>query len=305
MAYFLQLLLNALFISVLYGLLAVSYVLIHALTQRINFAFGALAIVAGYTTISTAIVVMLLMPGQTTLAIAAGVVVGVAHTGLIGSIIDRTLARPLLRAGSLAVLVATLGLAIFLEEAVRLAYGARELWLPPIYDVPLTIGGTSAFPIQITVVHLIVAAASVLVAAGLVLFISRHPFGRLWRAAAQDLGMAELCGVDAGRVLSITLVMACALAGFAGAMIAVSYGVASFYGGFVIGLKTLFVAVVGGLGSVGGALAGGFILGIFETLWSGYAPLGYRDAAALSLLALLMIAFPQGIGSGSVRHPPV
>jgi branched-chain amino acid transport system permease protein len=305
MAYFLQLLLNALFISVLYGLLAVSYVLIHGLTQRINFAFGALAIVAGYTTISTVIVVMLLAPGEPMLAIGAGVLVGVAHTGLIGWVIDRTLARPLIRAGSLAVLVATLGLAIGLEEAVRLAYGARELWLPPIYDVPVPLGGTSAFPVQITIVHLVVAAASVLVAAALVVFIARHPFGRLWRAVAEDLKMAELCGVDVSRVLTITLVMACALAGFAGAMIAVAYGVASFYGGFVIGLKTLFVAVVGGLGSVGGALAGGFILGVFETLWSGYAPLGYRDVAALSLLTLLMIAFPRGIGSGSAPHPPV
>jgi branched-chain amino acid transport system permease protein len=304
MAYFLQLLLNALFISVLYGLLAVSYVLIHGLTRRINFAFGALAIVAGYTTISTAIVVMLLVPGELMLAIAAAVVLGVAHTGLIGCIIDRTLARPLLRAGSLAVLVATLGLAISLEEAVRLAYGARELWLPPIYDVPIPLGGTQAFPVQITLVHLIVAGLSVLVAVALVVFIDRHPFGRLWRAAAEDLGMAELCGVDVSRVLSITLIMACALAGFAGAMIAVAYGVASFYGGFVIGLKTLFVAVVGGLGSVGGALAGGFILGVFETLWSGYAPLGYRDVAALSLLTLLMIAFPHGIGSGSGGQSP-
>ncbi|HXF54618.1 MAG TPA: branched-chain amino acid ABC transporter permease [Hyphomicrobiaceae bacterium] len=305
MGYFLQLLINATFISVLYGLLAVSYVLIHGLTRRINLAFGALAIVAGYTTISTAIVVMLLMPGEPMVAVAAGALVGVVHTGLIGGIIDRTVARPLLRAGSLAVLVATLGLAIALEEAVRLAYGSRELWLPPLRHAPLEVGGTAAFPVQVSVLHIIVAALSALVAAGLLAFISRHPFGRLWRAAAEDVTMAELCGVDVGRVLTITLVLACALAGFAGAMIAVAYGVASFYGGFVIGLKTLFVAVVGGLGSVGGALAGGFILGIFETLWSGYAPLGYRDVAALSLLALLLIAFPQGLGSPSSRQPPV
>jgi len=305
MAYFLQLLLNAVFISVLYGLLAVSYVLIHGLTRRINFAFGALAIVAGYTTISTAIVVMLLMPGEPVVAIAAGVLVGVVHTGLIGGIIDRTVARPLLSAGSLAVLVATLGLAIALEEAVRLAYASRELWLPPIRHAPLALGGGTVFPVQVSVLNLVVATLSALVAAGLVAFIGCHPFGRLWRAAAEDLTMAELCGVDVGRVLSITLVMACVLAGFAGAMIAVAYGVASFYGGFVIGLKTLFVAVVGGLGSVGGALAGGFILGIFETLWSGYAPLGYRDAAALSMLALLMIAFPEGLCSFGTRQPPV
>jgi branched-chain amino acid transport system permease protein len=137
------------------------------------------------------------------------------------------------------------------------------------------------------------------------LFIARHPFGRIWRACSEDLKMAELSGVNVGRTVMITFALASACAGTAGALLAVSYGVASFSGGFVIGLKTLFVAVVGGLNSVPGVFAGGVLLAVFETFWSATIGPDLRDAAAFLALTALMIARPQGLFGGAGRTEPV
>lgn len=295
MAYLLQLLLNGLQVSVLYGLLAVSYVLIHAITRRINFAFGSLAILGGYGAINISTWLALFVPGELVFGLVAACVLAVAHTALFGLAIDRMVSRPLLRASSLAVLVATLGVALTIEEILRLANDSRERWLLPLGGTPITLGSAGGFSIEVTPVRIIVAVLGAVIALAIVAFIKWHPFGRIWRATSQDLVMAEFCGVDVGRAVTITMVLASAIAGSAGAMLAVTYGVASYYGGFVIGLKTLFIAVVGGLGSIEGALIGGLILGLFETLWSGYGPLAYRDAAAFAVLTLLLILFPNGI----------
>ncbi len=298
LSYFSQQLLNATHVSAFYGLLAVSYVLIHAITQRINFAFGALSIWASYTAVNATLWFLLELPGETLVPLLAGGAIAILHTVVAGYLIERSTVRPLLGAPSLAMLVTTLGVAIAVEEVMRIANGSRERWLPPIDAGILVLGGVPAFPVQITGLQIAVIGVAVLLAMGLIWFISSHPFGRVWRACAEDLRMAELCGVDAGRTLGLTFALASAYAAAAGALIALDYGVASYSGGFVIGLKTLFVAVVGGLNSVPGVFAGGIILGLFETLWSGYVGPEYRDAAAFVALSGLMIAFPHGLFGG-------
>lgn len=303
--YLAQQLLNALQISAFYGLLAVSYVLIHAISGRINFAFGALAIWASYTAINTTLWLMLELPGATLVPILVAGAVAVAHTTITGFAIERAAIRPLLRERSLAMLVATLGLAIAMEEAMRLANDSRERWLMPVGARAIALGGPAEFPVQVTVIQVVVVVISISLALALIAFIERHAFGRLWRACAEDLRMAELCGVDIGRTLSVTFLIATAYAAFAGILHALSYGVASYYGGFVIGLKTLFVAVVGGLNSVPGVMAGGIVLGVFETLWSGYVGAEYRDAAAFLCLSALMVLFPRGLFAGDGRVEPV
>lgn len=299
--YFFQQLVNATQVSAIYSLLAVSYVLMHAITQRINFAFGALAVWAGYTIINTTLALRLALPGWVLLPLIAGGCIALAHTVLTGATIVRCVIRPLLPQRSLATLVATLGLAIALEETMRLANDSRERWLPPVSAAAVRIGGSADFDIQITSVQVVVVLIAALFATGLAAVMARHPFGRAWRACAQDLGMAELCGVDAGRTLAITFLIASLAAATAGILLATSYGVATYHGGLVIGLKTLFVAVVGGFGSLAGALIGGLILGLFETLWSGYLGPDYRDAAAFLALSGLMILFPNGLLAPSDR----
>ena len=304
-AYALQQLLNATQVASFYGLLAVSYVLMHAITRRINFAFGALSIWASYTIVNISMWLMLIWPGHVLLPLLIGSGAALAHTVLTGLIIERTVVRPLVREPSLAMLAATLGLALAMEEAMRLANDSREKWLLPIDGLDYRLGGPAAFPVMVTGVQIIVVIVACSIGAGLMLFIARHPFGRIWRACAEDLKMAELTGVNVSRTVMITFALASSCAAVAGVLMTLSYGVASFSGGFVIGLKTLFIAGAGGLNSIPGVFVGGIILGAFETAWSAIFGPNMRDAAAFLALTGLMIARPQGLFGGAVRTEPV
>lgn len=294
-SYFLQQMLNGALVSAFYGLLASAYVLIHGITRRINLAFGALAMWAGYIVIGMALALMVRMPGKDLVPVLLACLAAVAGTAILGLLIERATLRPLLRSGTLAMLIATIGIAIVLEEVMRIMSGSREHWLMPMLNRTIKIGGSEAFSVAITGMQLIVFLIALVISAGLNAVILLLPFGREWRACSQDLRMAELCGVDVARLLVMTFLLASTAAGAAGSMFAVYYGSVSFYGGLVIGLKTLFVAVIGGLNSVPGAFAGAFLLGLFETFWAGYVGSEWRDVAAFGALALLLASFPEGL----------
>jgi branched-chain amino acid transport system permease protein len=135
-----------------------------------------------------------------------------------------------------------------------------------------------------------------------VFFMARHRFGRQWRACAQDLRMAALCGIDTRTTLAVTLVIAAGYAAAGGAVIALYYGNVNFYMGTVLGLKALLVAVIGGLGSVPGALVGGLVLGFLESLWSAYFAANYRDVVVFGALIAMLIFRPQGLFATAARR---
>lgn len=304
--FFGQQIVNALQVSAFYALLAVSYVLIHAITRRINFAFGALSILAGYTFINAAQWLMIDWPGAVLGAIIGAAAIAVPHAALAGVATESLVVRPVIRESTLAVLVTTLGLSLVLEELTRLTNDSRDHWLSPVLSDPIVIGaGGGRFAVYVTPVQLVVIATALALAGGLSAFVAYSGYGRHWRAVSQDLRMAELCGVDVGRILRLTYLIAIAFAAAAGVLVALLYGVASYSGGFVIGLKTLFIAVVGGLGSISGTLAAALLLAFFETYWSAFAGPEYRDAAAFLVLTVLMILFPQGIFDRERRTEPV
>jgi branched-chain amino acid transport system permease protein len=300
--FFLQQVVNAAIVSGFYGLLAVAYVLMHGITGRVNLAFGALAIWSGSLTISFTLMFMLDRPGQIIVPMVLALAIALLNTTALGFAIERIAIRPLLKTSSLAMLVTTLGIAIVLEEAMRLMNNSRELWLMPVFNQPILSSDSDGFAVQINPIQLIVFGACVALASLLIWFIARHPFGRTWRAVAQDPLMASLCGVDPGRALMLTFLIASTLTAMAGAMLAVYYGSVSFYSGLIIGLKTLFVAVVGGLNSVTGAFVGAILLGVLETFWSAYAATEYRDVASFALLTGLMIFFPSGLFANGLQE---
>ncbi len=299
--YFLQQCLNAVQVSAFYGLLAVAYVLLYGIANRINLAYGAIAMWAGYLAIAGIAVLSALTP----LVLAAVLLLGIVHalvgTMALGLVIQSAVLRPLIQRSSLAVLIATIGLAIALEEIMRLTHGSRERWLPPLLGEPIVLLQGGGFSVEITLMRVIIVAASLLLSLGLILFMARHRFGRQWRACAQDLRMAALCGVNTEVTLAVTLVIAAGYAAAGGAVIALYYGNVNFYMGTVLGLKALLVAVIGGLGSVPGALVGGFVLGFVESFWSAYFAANYRDVVVFGLLILMLIFRPQGLFATATR----
>jgi branched-chain amino acid transport system permease protein len=299
--YFLQTVINALVVCSVYGLLAVAYTLVYAIIGRINLAFGELSMIAAFTA-WLAIVLFAAAGGLALpLALLAALLLAVAATAVHGWAIERFVFRPLRGRASQAALIATIGLAIFLQESVRLARGAGDRWLHPVFSETYPIAEAAGFPVAISAAQIIV----VLLVAGIYAlhwgFVERSGFGLAWRSCAQDGGMAALCGINVDRTAGLTFALGGAYAAVAGFVVALYYGGVSFHMGALLGFKALTAAVVGGIGSVPGAMLGGILIGLFETFWSAYLTIAYRDVAVFALLAIVLALRPEGLlGLGKV-----
>lgn len=293
--YGLQLGLGGISVGCLYGLLAIGYTLVYAIIGRINLAFGEIAMVGAYTTFIA--VTALALVGTSTLPLALVLVLlVVAAVGAVhGLVTERVVFRPLREVPSQAPLIATLGLAIFLQEALRLLQGADERWVQPVFSAAHDLGAAAGFTVTVSTSQILIVGLTVALYGGLWLLIGRTGFGRSVRAAADDSAMAGLCGVDVGRTIALVCSLGAAYAAIAGLVVLLRYGGASFSDGFLLGFKALTAAIVGGIGSVPGAMAGGLLIGVVEALWAGYLSSAYKDVAIFGLLAMVLIWRPHGL----------
>jgi branched-chain amino acid transport system permease protein len=194
-----------------------------------------------------------------------------------------------------AILIASVGMAIGMREYVRLAQGTSNRWTPPLFNTPIAVARADSFVVTITEGAIATVAASLAAAFALAVIMQRTPFGRRWRATADEPRAAALFGVDPRRVLIQSFAIASLLAGLAGFIMTSHYGGIGFSGGIAIGLKALIGAIAGGIGSVPGAILGAIVIGSFEALWSAFFPLEHADIAVYSLLALLLVFRPGGL----------
>ena len=293
-AFLLQQFVNAGPPSALYGLLALAYSLVYGLVNRINLAFGDIAMIGAYGgLIGVALAVTLGAPGAA-LALPLAFLVATALTGLWGAVIGRTIFQPLLGRSSQPLLVATIGLSIALQEFVGRAQGVRERFLQPILNDPHLIAG-GPFDVVVTTMQMIVVAVAAVLAALVIAGMRHSRFGRAWRAVADDQLMARMVGIDPSRVVAATFVVSSALAAVSGTIMTVHYGGTSFHMGTIIGLKALVAAIIGGIGSLPGAVVGGLAIGVFETMWSAFQTIDTRDVATLSLMAVFLVLKPDGL----------
>ncbi len=297
-AYWVQQVVNALPVSAVYAFLAVAYALVYGLVNRINLAFGEIAIVGGYASVATVLSFGTGLAAGPVGGVAAAVVVALGgallHGSLVGATIGELVFKPLARANHRSFLIATIGLSIFLMEAMRLASGSRDRWIQPVLNDPIVLFGGS-FEVTLTAMKALEIAGAVAVLAGLILLMTRSSFGREWRAVADDGLMARLLGVDAGRVAVLTFAYSSALAALAGGFGALHYGQATYGAGTMVGLKALGAALLGGIGSLPGAAAGGLVIGLVETMWSAGMPGEWRDVVILAVLILVLVFRPQGL----------
>lgn len=295
LAYALQQATNALVPATLYGLLAAAYALIYGLVGRINLAFGEIAVAGAYATLGLAAGLASALGSLP--ALAAGLAAGLIAAAALNRMIARAIAAPGGR-GAMAgqsALIATVGLAVALSEALRLIHGSAPRWSPPLASTPIPLARSGDFVATVTLNQIGTAMVLALAAGALLAAMRLSGFGRRWRAFADDPGAAQLYGVDPGRMISATAALSGALAGLAGAAHAVHFGSTHFALGTAFALKALIGALAGGIGSVGGALAGGLALGFVETLWSGYGPIGWRDTVVFAALVVLVVMRPAGL----------
>ena len=291
-AYALQQGVNGLPMAAVYGLLAAAYSLVYGLVGRINLAFGELAAAGGYAALFG---VALAIPVSPLAAMALAMVFALSTGAFYGVVTGRIIARAMRRASGQQVLVATIGLALFLQEYLRLTQWVSLRWVSPVLAEPFALARAGDFIVTVPPISLLLAGVACLAACAVLAAMKLTVFGRNWRAYADDPRAAALFGVDPARIFAQTFALAAALAGLAGYVMTLYYGGVGYGASTALGLKALVAAILGGIGSVPGAFLGGLAIGALEALWSSAFAIEYRDLVVYLLLAVLLVFRPGGL----------
>lgn len=289
MPYLLQLLINALPLASLYACLAFGYALAFGMTRRADITFGALFAFAGQICLLVTDwgwnELYLVLPA----ALALGVLGGGAYGVLAGWAVARHVMAPLHRRSPNAVIVAGLAVVILLSETARLALDTRSLWLPPLWNDAIALVTVDGERVSLTGMQIVIVLLQIaLLSVGQTLLVFTRA-GRVWKAVSQDTLASRLSGIDADRVFVVTLVIAAAIASFAGLSATYLYGTMDFGSGLMFGLKVVLIAAAGGHSRPLHSAAGAAAMGVAETLWSGYGPMIWRDAVIISALVLILV----------------
>jgi len=295
MDYFLQQLINGVTLGSIYGLIAIGYTMVYGIIGMINFAHGDIFMVGSFIALITFLALIGLGITWIPLALLLVLLAAMVLTSIWGWTVERLAYRPLRESFRLAPLITAIGMSIVLQNFVQIAQGARVKPLQPVITGNHILTESSGFIVTLSNIQIIIVITTVVLMTVFSLIIARTPLGRAQRACEQDRVMASLLGVNVDRTISLTFVMGAALAAVAGLMYLLYYGVIDFYIGFIAGIKAFTAAVLGGIGSLPGAMLGGLIIGLIETFWAGYFSGEYKDVAAFSILAIVLIFMPSGL----------
>ncbi|MDR3391395.1 MAG: branched-chain amino acid ABC transporter permease [Sulfuriferula sp.] len=297
---FVQQLINGLVLGSVYALVALGYTMVYGILELINFAhgeitmFGAMVALAVISALTGAGVDL---PGVVIALL--GLLTAIPVCMALGYTIERVAYRPLRHAPRLAPLITAIGVSIVLQNVAMLIWGRQYIPFPPI----LPQGHHNLLGARITDIQIAILVTSVVLMIALTLLVQRTRLGRAMRATAQSPQLAGLMGVNSNTVISLTFIIGSGLAAVAGVMVSAYYGLAHYYMGFLLGLKAFSAAVLGGIGNLAGAMLGGLLLGVIESLGAGYIGditggfLGsnYQDVFAFFVLIAVLIVRPSGL----------
>ncbi|PWL16816.1 branched-chain amino acid ABC transporter permease LivH [Falsochrobactrum shanghaiense] len=293
MEYFLQQVINGLALGSIYGLIAIGYTMVYGIIGMINFAHGDVFMLGAFMALIVFLIITTFI-GALPLALMLLVMMVVAMllTGLWSWVIERAAYRPLRGSFRLAPLITAIGMSIALSNFVQVTQGPRNKPVPNLLSGTYNLFGTN---VTISLKQIVVIVVTAVLLTIFWYIVNRTSLGRAQRACEQDRKMAALLGINVDRVISLTFVMGAMLAAVAGTLYLSFYGVISFADGFIPGVKAFTAAVLGGIGSLPGAVVGGLLIGLIEALWSAYFSIDYKDVAAFSILAIVLIFMPSGI----------
>jgi len=293
---FVQQLINGLTLGSIYGLIAIGYTLVFGIIGMVNFAHGDVFMISSFVAlVGFLILTSWIGIGSVALALVIVLIVAMVLTALVNWTIERVAYRPLRGSFRLAPLISAIGMSIFLSNFVQVAQGPRNKSIPPTFNDMIVVMRGSGYDVTLSYKQIAIWIVTAVLLVAFWYLVSRTALGRAQRACEQDPKMAALVGIDVDRTISITFMIAAALAAVAGTLYLTFYGVVRFDDGFVPGVKAFTAAVLGGIGSLPGAVLGGLLIGLIETLWAEYVSSAYKDVAAFSILAIVMIFMPQGI----------
>jgi len=293
MELFLQQIINGLTVGAVYALIALGYTMVYGILELINFAHGEIYMLGAY--LGIIVLGFLTVIGLTAMSLPLAIFITIILAGAIcaayGMTMEKVTYKPLRNAPKLAPLISAMGVSIFLQNYVMLTQGATDKVFPNI--IPKA--SVNFLGADVTYIQIFIMASSVVLMAGLHFFIMKTKMGKAMRATALDKKMAGLLGINVNSIISMTFMIGSFLAAVAGVMVAMYYGLVNFSIGYLAGMKAFTAAVLGGIGNVPGAMLGGVLLGVLESLGAGYLWPEYKDAFAFVVLVLILIIRPQGL----------
>ena len=287
----LQQLINGVAWGSIYALIALGYTMVYGVLKLINFAHGEVYMVGAMSGYYAAHALGL-AERPSFVGLAAVLLVSMASCALLGALIERVAYRPLRSAGRLAPLITAIGVSLLLQHLGQLVFGADPKFFPTLLE-PREVLRKGA--LAISNIQLAVLIIALILMAGLQFIVMRTRFGRAMRAVAYDAPAAALMGVPVDRVIQGTFVLGSMLAAAAGVLVGLSNPKIDPLMGLLPGLKAFVAAVLGGIGSIPGAMLGGLLLGVIETLVAGYLSSTYRDAIAFVVLIVILLYRPAGL----------
>lgn len=269
----------------IYALIALGYTMVYGIAKMLNFAHGDVIMIGAFM-MFIALTKMGLHP---ILCIIFGTVI----CTILGVVIEKLAYKPLRKATSLAVLITAIGVSYFLQNSAQLIFGAGSKTFTSLFGS----GNISLFDGQIVISHntIVTICVSVIIMIGLTLFINKTKTGRAMLAVSEDKGAAQLMGINVNKTISITFAIGSALAAIAGALLCSSYPILSPTTGAMPGIKAFTAAVLGGIGSIPGAMIGGILLGVIENISKVYISTQLSDAIVFGILIIILLVKPTGI----------
>ncbi len=295
MAYALQQLVNGVALGMIYGLIALGYTMVYGIIGMINFAHGDVFMIGAFLSLISLLLLSALGITSVPLALVLTLVFAAALAAVYGWTVERVAYRPLRGSFRLAPLISAIGMSIVLQNFVQVSQGARVKPMEPMIPGGMRLFEQDGFVVQLSWMQVAIVCTTLVVLALFTWLVTRTSLGRSMRAVEQDAKMARLLGIDTDRTISLTFVIGASLAAVAGLMYLLYYGVIDFFIGFIAGVKAFTAAVLGGIGSLPGAVLGGLLIGLIEVFWSAYFSVQYKDVAAFSILAIVLVFMPTGL----------
>ena len=280
---FIEQLINGLNLGSVYALIALGYTMVYGIAKMLNFAHGDIIMVGAYT-LSIAVGTLAFPP-------YLSILVSMIVCAVLGVLIEKIAYKPLRKASPLTVLITAIGVSYFLQSLALLLFGSKQQRVPSAIDIdPVKIGG-----LEISGESIVTLSVSIVLMVALTLFINFTKTGKAMLAVSEDKGAAQLMGINVNRTITITFAIGSALAAIAGVLYASAYEFVGPYTGSLPGIKAFVAAVLGGIGSIPGAMLGGVLLGIIESLSKAYISSQLSDAIVFGILILILLVKPSGL----------
>ena len=292
-SFLLQQIINAVFLGSIYALIALGYTMVYGIIELINFAHGELFTAGAFigVIVLTALQQIGFVDAHFVLTMIIVFLMAMAYVAILGVALEHVAYRPLRNSSRLSAILSALGMSIFLSNGMMLSQGVSDRPYPQVFGLEgITIMGARITNGQVFIILLAIALM-----VGLQLFVHRTRLGKAMRATAQNRTMARILGIDIDQTIRITFMIGPALGAAAGVMVGLYYGAVRFDMGFIFMIKAFAAAILGGIGSIPGAMVGGLIIGTIEVMWAAFLPSAWKDVTTFTVLILVLYFRPAGL----------